>query len=50
MEDDHTVVAGVITLYDLENVKLGHYLQMTPMTMKKLVVIMQVKIIYFIIR
>ncbi|KAJ0181738.1 hypothetical protein K1T71_002460 [Dendrolimus kikuchii] len=41
MEDDNAVVAGSVGILDLENVTMGHFLQMTPMTMKKMVVASQ---------
>ncbi|XP_017840751.1 alpha-tocopherol transfer protein [Drosophila busckii] len=37
-EDDYTTVNGTMTIVDLDNVKAGHFLQMTPTTTKKLVV------------
>ncbi|XP_045535899.1 uncharacterized protein LOC106711727 [Papilio machaon] len=41
MEDDNTVIAGSRIIFDLNGVKLGHYLQMTPTTMKKMVTLAQ---------
>lgn len=43
MEDDNTVIAGSRIIFDLNGVKLGHYLQMTLTTMKKMVTLAQVK-------
>ncbi|RVE51216.1 hypothetical protein evm_004181 [Chilo suppressalis] len=37
-EYDNAVVAGVRTILDLEDVTMGHFFQMTPLTMKKMVV------------
>lgn len=44
MEDDNTVIAGSRIIFDLNGVKLGHYLQMTLTTMKKMVTLAQVKL------
>ncbi|XP_013133477.1 PREDICTED: uncharacterized protein LOC106099464 [Papilio polytes] len=41
MEDDNTVIAGSRIIFDLNSVKLGHYLQMTLTTMKKMVTLAQ---------
>ncbi|KAJ2953522.1 hypothetical protein O0L34_g1124 [Tuta absoluta] len=41
MENDNSTVAGTVTILDLENVTFGHFIQMTPATMKKMVVIGQ---------
>ncbi|CAK1603321.1 unnamed protein product [Parnassius mnemosyne] len=41
MDDDNMVVAGLHTILDLEGVTMGHFLQMTPMLMKKMVVLTQ---------
>ncbi|CAH0749101.1 unnamed protein product [Diatraea saccharalis] len=37
-ECDNAVIAGVKTILDLDNVTMGHFFQMTPVTMKKMVV------------
>ncbi|KAL4715096.1 hypothetical protein ACJJTC_012143 [Scirpophaga incertulas] len=39
MELDNAVVAGTQTILDLEGVSMGHFLQMTPTVMKKMVVL-----------
>ncbi|XP_004929250.1 alpha-tocopherol transfer protein-like isoform X2 [Bombyx mori] len=41
MEDDNAIVAGILSILDLDTVKMGHFLQMTPMVMKKMVVASQ---------
>ncbi|KAG6446333.1 alpha-tocopherol transfer protein-like [Manduca sexta] len=41
MEDDNAVVAGVVSILDLDAVKMGHFLQMTPNLMKRMVVTSQ---------
>ncbi|KAL0894647.1 hypothetical protein ABMA27_013201 [Loxostege sticticalis] len=41
MEDDNCIVAGIRAVLDLEGVTLGHFMQMTPIQMKKLVVSLQ---------
>lgn len=46
MEDDNAVVSGIVSILDLDGVKMGHFLQMTPMLMKKMVVSGQVKKCY----
>lgn len=42
MDDDHTTVAGVEGILDMEGATMGHFLQMTPVTMKKMVALGQV--------
>lgn len=42
MEDDNTVVAGTQFVLDLDAVTMSHFLQMTPMTIKMMVVTSQV--------
>nr|XP_053605471.1 alpha-tocopherol transfer protein-like [Plodia interpunctella] len=37
-EDDQAIVSGIRTVLDLNNVTMTHFLQMTPMVMKKMVV------------
>lgn len=44
MEDDNLAVAGSQTILDLDNVTMSHFLQMTPMVIKKMVVATQVKL------
>lgn len=46
MEDDDAVVSGVTAIIDLEGVTMGHFLQMTPLQMKKMTVVGQVKYNY----
>ncbi|XP_014362969.2 alpha-tocopherol transfer protein-like [Papilio machaon] len=41
MDDDNMVVAGNQFILDLDKVTMSHFLQMTPMTMKKMVVASQ---------
>ncbi|XP_026757244.1 alpha-tocopherol transfer protein-like [Galleria mellonella] len=41
MENDNAIISGVQNILDLENVTMGHFLQMTPVQMKKMVVHMQ---------
>ncbi|KAI8432592.1 hypothetical protein MSG28_013579 [Choristoneura fumiferana] len=41
MEDDDAVVSGVMAIIDLEGVTMGHFLQMTPLQMKKMTVVGQ---------
>ncbi|KOB65224.1 putative intracellular [Operophtera brumata] len=41
MDDDNGTVAGNMTILDLQGVTLGHFLQMTPITMKKMMVAAQ---------
>ncbi|KPI93908.1 Alpha-tocopherol transfer protein-like [Papilio xuthus] len=41
MEDDNLAVAGSQTILDLDNVTMSHFLQMTPMVIKKMVVATQ---------
>ncbi|XP_075992123.1 alpha-tocopherol transfer protein-like [Anticarsia gemmatalis] len=41
MEDDNATVAGAVSILDLEGVSMAHFLQMTPVTMKKMVVMGQ---------
>ncbi|XP_013200524.2 uncharacterized protein LOC106143093 [Amyelois transitella] len=40
-EDDQAIVSGVSSILDLDNVTMTHFLQMTPMVMKKMVVTSQ---------
>lgn len=42
MDDDQAVIAGVIYVGDLNNVKMAHFTQMTPSIMKKMVMLSQV--------
>lgn len=42
MEDDNCIVAGIRAVLDLKGVTLGHFMQMTPIQMRKLVVSLQV--------
>lgn len=42
MDDDNGTVAGNMSILDLQGVTLGHFLQMTPLTMKKMIVAAQV--------
>ncbi|KAH9645179.1 hypothetical protein HF086_005724 [Spodoptera exigua] len=41
MEDDNATVAGGQSILDLEGVTMAHFMQMTPVTMKKMVVLGQ---------
>ncbi|XP_063529989.1 retinol-binding protein pinta-like [Cydia strobilella] len=41
LEDDDAVVSGVMAVIDLEGVTMGHFLQMTPLQMKKITVVGQ---------
>ncbi|CAH0404715.1 unnamed protein product [Chilo suppressalis] len=41
MEDDNAMVAGIRAVLDLEGVTLGHFVQMTPIQLKKLVISLQ---------
>ncbi|CAH0749103.1 unnamed protein product [Diatraea saccharalis] len=41
MEDDNAMIAGIRAILDLEGVTMGHFLQMTPIQMKKLVISLQ---------
>ncbi|XP_028043362.1 alpha-tocopherol transfer protein-like [Bombyx mandarina] len=41
MEDDNAMVAGILSILDLDTVKISHLLQMTPMFLKKMVVASQ---------
>lgn len=42
MEDDQSVIAGQLFIIDLSNVTLGHFTQMTPSVVKKMVISGQV--------
>jgi hypothetical protein len=42
MQDDNSIVAGIRAVLDLEGVTLGHFVQMTVIQMKKLVISLQV--------
>jgi hypothetical protein len=42
MELDNVVVAGTRTVLDLDGVTMGHFFQMTPTVMKKMVLSGQV--------
>lgn len=41
-DDDHIVVAGMRVIIDLKNVGMGHFTQMTPSNVKKMVMSGQV--------
>lgn len=41
-DDDHTTVAGTRFIVDLKGVTMGHFTQMTPTTIKKMVMSGQV--------
>ncbi|CAB3231192.1 unnamed protein product [Arctia plantaginis] len=41
MDDDYTTVAGVEGIADFDGTTVGHFLQMTPVTMKKMVALGQ---------
>lgn len=42
MENDNSVVAGFKSMMDLEGTTMAHFLQMTPIQMKKMIVFSQV--------
>lgn len=48
MEDDNATVAGGQSILDLEGVTMAHFMQMTPVTMKKMVVLGQVQWVYLL--
>lgn len=44
-EDDTLIVAGSVTILDLDNVTTGHFTQMTPTQMRKMMAMGQASII-----
>lgn len=47
MEDDNATVVGARNIFDFEGVGMAHFLQMTPVTMKKMVAMGQVIFLLF---
>lgn len=45
MEDDQALVSGIESILDLDGVTMAHFLQMTPIQMKKMVVSSQVRLV-----
>lgn len=42
MDDDQSVIAGMRWVGDMSNMSMGHFTQMTPSLMKKMVILSQV--------